>query len=514
MSPSNPDRSSLTSSPLTEENLSIWFNTAHATRPSLETNLEVQVVIVGAGLMGLTAALELARGGIRSVVLERRWVGAGETGHTTAHVTARPDVPMHELVKRLGRDEAAAVWGAMDAALRHIETRSEQLGTPFTRVDAWLLGKRNLLNAELEALLEVGASAVLETPPSPLPGKLGLRVRDQARFDVAQYLSALAHQAQQLGVEIYEQSAVVSSEGSRLHVVTPRGEFTVNADTVILATHVPVFANPLLLDRLRPDQSYAIAVAVPAGSAPDVLAEDDHDPYHYYRLERGASRGRAVEDIVIFGGEDHPTGSSADTEGHSRSLHSTLERWLPNVPMRLLRCWTGEIWTTADGLPIIGEDEHGRFFGTGFAGVGMTQATIAGLMAADWVRERHMRWEALFSPRRFSAAEVPGVLQRGATFVSELIRTHLPRRLPQADNLEPGQGEIVTSETGRAAAYRELSGELYLLDPKCSHAGCELRWNEADKTWDCGCHGSRFEALGAVRAGPATKAMARLEAEE
>jgi glycine/D-amino acid oxidase-like deaminating enzyme/nitrite reductase/ring-hydroxylating ferredoxin subunit len=497
----------MSTSELQTQSRAIWYdNRTSVTHPALDRDLTVDVAIVGAGLMGLTAALELRRNGVDVAVLERRFISAGDSGYTTAHVTARPDVPMRDVVKQLGVAGAAQLWNAMDHALRHIEARSEQLRVSFSRVDAWLLGKRATLEAELEALLKVGSSARIETPPAPLPFKEGLCIPGQARFDVAQYLRATLEQAQRLGAMVFEESAVMRADGNDLEVNTRSGTYRVRAKHVIIATHVPVFANPLLLDRLRADQSYAIAVAVPSGSAPDVLAEDDQDPYHYYRLERGTLRGHATEDIVIFGGEDHATGQASST-AHFEALERELGKWLPGVPRRNLRQWSGELWTVADGLPMIGEDDHGRYFGTGFAGVGMTQATAAGLMAADWVRGRDAPWTDLFSPARFSTAELPGILQRGAGFVTKLVAGKLPRKLPVPDDLGPGDGARVKTSSGVAAAYRDLSGHLHTLSPNCTHAGCELQWNAADRTWDCGCHGSRFTATGEVRSGPALKPM-------
>ncbi len=493
-----------------EENRAIWYSASQASRDPLDRDLEVAVAIVGGGLMGITAALELARAGVKVVVLERRWVGSGETGHTTAHVTARPETPLHELLKRLNLDGVTALWRAMDSGLRHIETRSEQLHVPFARVDAWQIGGRKFLEPELELLLQLGASADLGKPPAPLPGKLALRVRNQARFDVAQYLRAITEQAQRLGALIFEDSAVIESSDSELKVETPTGVYKVRAEKTIIATHVPLFGNPLLLDRLRADQSYAVAAAVAAGSAPDVLAEDTENPYHYYRLERGAPRGHAAEDIVIFGGEDHATGGEAKRQAFD-ALEKTLDRWLPDIKRRALRRWSGEIWTSSDGVPIIGEDGHGRYFATGFGGVGMTLGTLAGTMAADWATGRGSSWADLFQPSRFSISELPGVLQRGASFMTQLVTSVVPRKVPDAESLKAGEGALVGTEGGRAAAYRDLGGALHLLNPRCTHAGCELHWNEADTTWDCGCHGSRFTALGEVRAGPAIEPMKALE---
>jgi glycine/D-amino acid oxidase-like deaminating enzyme/nitrite reductase/ring-hydroxylating ferredoxin subunit len=488
----------------------VWFPpSAQARHEPLSADLETGVAIVGGGLMGLTAAAELARTGVPVALLERSTIGAGETGHTTAHVTARPDVEMHALVDNLGADGASAYWAAMSSALRHIAANAERGGVPFQTVDAWLFGRD--LERELEALLTVGASAAIDAPPTMFSFKRGLRVRDQARFDIAQYLRHLERVALEAGVRIFEGSAVVGHKGDALEVESALGTFSVRSDRVILATHVPLFASPVLLDRLQADQSYAVALAVPGGSSPDVLAEDDEDPYHYYRLEPGAGRASNGEDIVIFGGLDHHTGAHTP-DAPSEHLEALVQRWLPGVKTRLVRAWSGELWTVADGRPVIGEDSHGRFYGTGFAGVGMTQATLAGLMATAWAQGRDVPWQDLFSVARFSGAELPGIVRRGASFVAGLAKGVMPRRLPAADALEPGAGAIVRDEGGKTvAAYRDLNGDLLTLNPHCTHAGCEVAWNAQDRTWDCPCHGSRFHAGGEVRAGPAVHALKPLE---
>lgn len=488
-----------------QDTLAIWFGNPHTSHPALDRNLDVDVAVVGGGIMGLTAAVELAKAGRNVALFERRTLGSSETGHTTAHVTARPETPMAELVKQVGTGGVTEIWQAMNAGLDHIFKHATAFQISFARVNAWEMGRRHDLESELEVFQMLGISAEIAKPPAPFPGKQGLCLFDQMRFDVAQYLRCLAETAQKLGVQIFEQSTITDSNDFQLEVQTASGTFKVKASKTILATGAAIFASPILLDRIRADQTYAIAVAVAAGSAPDVLAEDDENPYHYYRLEPGEARGHPEEDIVIFGGEDHKTGQPASVDRFD-ALEQTLKQWLPKIDYRVMRRWSGEIWTSSDGLPLIGEDQKGRFFGTGFAGVGMTQGTLAALMAVDWVMGKKSEWSDIFSPSRFSAAEIPGILQQGIGFVSQIVKTVLPHKLP-AESLQAGEGALVSIDGQPTAAYRDLSGTLHLFDPKCTHAGCEVHWNQADSTWDCGCHGSRFTADGAVRSGVALKAL-------
>ncbi len=488
------------------ETQAIWFRLAHVSQPPLAQNLEIEIAIIGAGIMGLTAALELAKAGRRVAVFERRFIGAGETGHTTAHLTARPDVPMVDLQKRFGADGVTSVWQAMNTALEYIETSSQAHGVPFARVDAWQFGTPSVLSSELRVLNLVGANASISQAPSGFSFESGLCITQQARFDVAQYLQTLLLEAKKRGVVFFEKSAVIDSDTNSLTVRSESGTYKVSCQKQIIATHIPIFANPLLLVRMVAEQSYAIAVAVKSGSVPDVLAEDTEDPYHYYRIEPAMAHESGDEDIIIFGGQDHKTGKSADPEPFI-ALQQRLKKWLPTTEQRLIRQWSGEIWTSNDGLPIIDEDHQGRFFATGFAGVGMTQGTMAGLMASDWASEKPSAWRAIFSSSRFSSSDIPTILEHGIAIAGVMIEAALPKKLPALESTTVGVGGLIQHDQQHLAAYRDLNSKLHLFDPKCTHAGCELHWNLSDKTWDCGCHGSRFTALGEVRAGPALEPM-------
>ena len=422
-----------------QDTLAIWFGNRPTSHPALDRNLDIEVAVVGGGIMGLTTALELAEAGKKVALFERRHLGSGETGHTTAHVTARPETPMAELIKQVGTGGATEIWQAMNSGLQYISKRATEMQISSARVDAWQIGRRGALQSELEVLQMLGASAKISKPPAPLSGKQALCLFDQMRFDVAQYLRGLTECAEKLGVMIFEQSTVTEGSDNQLEVHTKAGIWQVKASKTILATGAPMFASPILLDRIRADQSYAIAVAVAAGAAPDILAEDDENPYHYYRLEPGETRGHPQEDIVIFGGEDHKTGREA-TLDRFESLELTLKRWLPKIDYRPVRRWSGEIWTSSDGLPMIGEDHRGRFFGTAFAGVGMTQGTLAALMAVDWVFDRTSPWSQVFRPSRFSASELPAIVQQGIGFVDS-SREEWMHRFLQGANAGPLSGE-------------------------------------------------------------------------
>jgi glycine/D-amino acid oxidase-like deaminating enzyme/nitrite reductase/ring-hydroxylating ferredoxin subunit len=506
---------------------SIWLETKD-NHPALNADLETDVAIIGAGITGLTVAYQLAKEGLNVVLLERQTVGAGETSHTTAHLTARPDVSASELIERFGEIDARRVWASGVEAIRHIEGVCvlEKIDAHFARVDGWLIARdeegRQTVTDEAAALELLGVAH--ELAHSPIHAQRSLRIPDQARFDVGRYLSGLAAAAVQHGARIFEHSAVVSMTAGKEHeltVVDPVGPGsdarvlgTVRAKRVIVATHVPIWTHYLVLDKLVPWQSYVIAAEVPSGSAPDALIDDTHDPYHYYRLEP-----RDGHDLVIFGGEDHHTGSEKASTERFEALESELRSWLPEVSLEVTQRWSGEVWASLDGLPYIGPDlapAPERFIASGFAGVGMTFGTLAGLMAADWALDKTHKYADLYAPGRLAARDIKELVSQGIGFAKQLVTDRLPGSsksdVVDVESIQPGHGAISElPDLGRVAAYRNADSSLITVSPVCTHAGCVVDWNDADHTWDCGCHGSRFAPDGTVLAGPAVHPLKPIE---
>jgi glycine/D-amino acid oxidase-like deaminating enzyme/nitrite reductase/ring-hydroxylating ferredoxin subunit len=507
---------------------SIWLETKIGNRPALNANLEADVAIIGAGITGLTAAHQLAKEGLKVVVLERQTVGAGETSHTTAHLTARPDVSASELIERFGEVDARRVWASGVEAIHHIEgvCALEKIDAHFKRVDGWLIARdeegRQVVTDEAAALELLGVAH--EILHSPIHAQRALRIPDQARFDVGRYLSGLAAAAVQHGATIFEHSAVVAMTAGTVHELTiadPAGPGSdarvlgiVRAKRVIVATHVPIWTHYLVLDKLVPWQSYVIAAKVSSGAAPDALIDDTNDPYHYYRLEP-----REGHDLVIFGGEDHRTGSKEASSERFEALEAELRAWLPKITLEVTQRWSGEVWASVDGLPYIGPDlspASERFIATGFAGVGMTFGTMAGMMAADWAMNKTHGYADLYVPGRLAARDIKELVSQGIGFAKQLVTDRVPgfkkSESVGAESIQPDHGAISEiPDLGRVDAYRNDDSNLTTVSPVCTHAGCNVDWNDADHTWDCSCHGSRFAPDGSVLAGPAMHPLKPIE---
>ena len=285
--------------------------------------------------------------------------------------------------------------------------------------------------------------------------------------------------------------------------VTANGH-TVTCDYLVIATHVPLMGKSGLLgaalfqSKLAPYTSYAVGAKLPKGTIPSALFWDTCDPYHYLRVD-----DHARHDYVILGGEDHKTGQVDDTEGCYHKLEHLLRRLVPKADIN--DRWSGQVIETNDGLPFMGESAEHQFVATGYAGNGMTFGTLAAIMASDAALGRKNPWQALFDVDRTKLlGGTWNYIKENLDYPYYMIRDRLSAAETKTlRGLRRGQGKIADLDGKRVAAYRDLQGAITTLSPFCTHMGCIVRWNSAESTWDCPCHGSRFKPTGEVLAGPA-----------
>lgn len=497
---------------------SLWRAHNGPRMPSTGFPREVDVAIVGGGITGLTAALLLKQSGKRVAVFEREAIGSGETGNTSAHLTYVTDSGLAELAAHFGREAARRVWHGGAVAIDLIEHNASLPGMAcgFQRVPGFLCapfaGERDeadTLRENAELARELGFDATYVSP-GPITGKPAISFADQAIFHPLDYVYGLATAVHGDGSFVFEYAEVSEVIQDPLAVVV--NAETVACSDVILATHVPIVGATKLLSatlfqtKLYPHSSYVLGARLSDASLAPGLYSDTSDPYYYLRVHDDAE-GR----YAIFGGEDHKTGQEPDTEARFTRLQGTLLALLPNA--RVERRWSGQVIETSDGLPFIGETAPHQFAATGYAGNGLTFGTLGGIMMHDAVMQRPNPWSEMFDPHRkaSSAGALATLVREAADFPLYYVADRLRRddALGVA-SIAPGEGKVLTISGKRVAAHRTDAGELVKVSAVCTHMGCLVRWNTAERTWDCPCHGSRFTPDGLVLGGPAEAALEKM----
>jgi glycine/D-amino acid oxidase-like deaminating enzyme/nitrite reductase/ring-hydroxylating ferredoxin subunit len=494
------------------DTVSYWMDSASLPRfPKLDRDEQVDVVIVGGGISGLTAAYLLTAAGKTVAVVERERCATIDTGHTSAHLTMVTDQSMTALVKSFGREHAQAVWDAGLAAIAQIETivRDERIDCDFSWVRGYrhtAIGRtpgdeRRVFEDEVKTVSDLGFDAEF-VADVPFIGGPGVMFPDQARFHPRKYLAALARTISDRGGLIFEHTT--ADEFSDKPLAIKANGHTLSCAYVVLATHNPLVGNAgiigatLFQTKLALYTSYVVAGRVERNHIPDALFWDTADPYHYLRIERHRDH-----DLVIFGGEDHKTGQSSDTNVCFDRLERTLRSM--NGDIEITHRWSGQVIETPDGLPYIGETADRQFTGTGFAGNGLTFGTLTAMMATDRIVGRKNPWSDLFDPgRKKIIGAAWDYIRENKDYPYYMIRDRFAGAETRSKRAVPrGEGRVVEVGGKPVAVYRDQSGATTERSAICTHMGCTVDWNEAERTWDCPCHGSRFKPDGSVIAGPA-----------
>lgn len=353
--------------------------------------------------------------------------------------------------------------------------------------------------AALASDLGFDASFIDDVPFVHRPGVI---FNEQGRFHPRKYLAGLAKVLRSRGVHVFEHSPAQEFFEQPRSVKANR--HTISCDWVVLATHTPLIGNAGTVNaawfqtKLALYTSYVVAGRVDKATIPDALFWDTADPYHYLRLDP-----RRDHDLVMFGGEDHKTGQVEDTRDRYAALEQTFIDLVPAV--EITHRWSGQVIETPDGLPYIGETAEHQFAATGFSGNGLTFGTLSGMMACDRIIGRTNPWSELFDVGRTRLTDGTwDYIVENKDYPYYLVRDRI--KGPEGRSIRAikrGEGKVIEVNGAKAAVFRDASGKVTTRSAMCTHLGCLVVWNAAERTWDCPCHGSRFKPNGDVLAGPA-----------
>lgn len=512
-------------------NISFWERTAEKfrTRP-LNENLTTEVCVVGGGIAGITTAYLLARAGRQVVVIDDGPVGGGMTARTTAHLVNALDDRYYEIESMLGEEEARLSAESHTAAIDQIEriVRDEQIDCNFERIDGYLFlppgGSVTNLEKELDAIRRAGLGGVERVETIPYiqhANGPALRFPQQAQFHPLKYLNALAEIVTKRGGKIFTGTRVMEVKGGSPTRIETRDGHGVTAQHAVVTTNTPINDRYIIHTKQAPYATYVLALRVERGVIPHLLwwdtgqtKEDEEQtlgpaPYHYVRLARDGDH-----EVLIVGGEDHKTGQAFDFEERFRLVEQWTRYRFPDV-REVTDRWSGQVMEPVDGMAYIGRNpnDENAYVATGDSGNGMTHGTIAGMLISDLILGRENKWEKLYDPSRKTLAPVvvADYVKENANVLAQMRDYVTGGDISALDQLRPGEGALVRDGVRKIAGYRDENGTLHQMSAVCPHLKCIVRWNGTEKSWDCPCHGSRFDCLGRMVNGPSTGDLERIE---
>ena len=482
---------------------SLWLATAPPTTyPALAEDLDVDVAVLGGGIAGVTTALLLEQQGAKVALLEADRVGRGVTGCTTAKVSALQALVYSTIRSHKGADAAAVYAAASVAAVERVAALAEGIDCDLQRRPAFTYAaepdERSSIEEEHAAATEAGLAAELvDAPDLPYSVHGAVRLADQLQLHPVRYVQGIAARLS----HVYEQTrAVAVDEGAPCVVRTDDGH-RVRAEHVVVATHYPIFDRGLYFARLEAQRSYCIAARL---RTPAEL------PQGMAISAGNTTRSiRSTDDLLIIGGEGHPSGSSeAQPERFARLEAFAREHWdVAEVTHR----WSAQDPIPYDHLPMIGPYRPGSkhlWVSSGYMKWGLTTATFGAQLLADLLAGRENAWADTFTPNRISPRSLPTVAQLGAKFSADLVVDRIkPAEARSADEVPRGEARVVRDGLGKTGVYRDEQGGVHAVSMRCTHMGCLLRFNAAETSWDCPCHGSRFGVDGEVLEGPAVSPL-------
>lgn len=475
------------------------------------------VVIAGGGITGISTALELQKAGKKCLLAEAYSIGFGTTGGTTAHLNTLLETPYYQVEKDFGEKSAQLLAAIADKAIQLVKTNVEtyNIDCYFKQLPAYLFSEDEKQSKELESILysnlKVDLSAAETNKiPVPIPFQKAAVFHQQAQIHPTKYIYALAKAFEDAGGVLLHNCRVLNASGTNEKLLeTSLGN--ISTKYIVYATHIPLHIN-LLHFRCAPYRSYAMSVKLKnTQQYPEALVYDMQDPYHYYRTQIVND-----ETYLIAGGEDHKTGHEPNTENCFRNLEAHVRKYF-DVEEVVYR-WSSQYYEPADGLAYIGHlpGADNAFVATGFSGNGITLGTASAIIITELILKGDSVYKELFDPRRIKpVAGFMNFVKENADVVKEFVSKRFHKEaIETVTDIAKGEAKVVDFENEAIALYRDESGSLHAVSPVCKHAKCIVAWNTAEQSWDCPCHGARYNADGIVITAPAHSNLNKIDLDD
>ncbi len=509
------------------ENISYWVDSIKPIEyETLKETISTQVLVVGGGIAGLSTAYNAAKAGLQVVVVEDGFIGSGESGRTTAHITHALDDRYTEIEKVFGEEGSRKAAQSHTAAIEWIENviAVENIDCNFKRVDGFLFihpsDTTDNLKEEFEAAQKAGLPVRwLDYVPGISAEGPCIQFPQQAQFHIMHYLEGLAKAIRRLGGKIYTSTHAtdIDKRGAKCNA------FRVTASHIVVATNSPVNDLVTMHTKQVPFRTYVIGAKVPKNSLNASLWWDTGDqdskwfsaPYHYVRTQELDEN----YDLLISGGEDHKTGQADDEGIPEENRFDALIKWtkehfpaMENVVYK----WSGQVLEPLDHLAFIGRNpgDDNVYIITGDSGNGMTHGTIGGLIVSDIIQSIDNPWTEIYSPKRIPVKEARTFIEETFKMAAQYADWVSKADIHESNELGKNEGAILGKGLNRYAVYRDEQNLLHAYSARCPHLSCVVQWNATEKSFDCPCHGSRFTKEGVVINGPAITDLKRIDIKE
>jgi glycine/D-amino acid oxidase-like deaminating enzyme/nitrite reductase/ring-hydroxylating ferredoxin subunit len=498
---------------------SIWQQTSEQFRADDKRTFKdiYDVIIVGGGITGVTIADALCRQGQSCLLLEAHSLCYGTTGGTTAHINTLLDVPYTQIIKNFDEHSAIAVCGAASRAIDTVRSnvRNMEVDCGWKEAAAFLFAETREQSEELQDIASACRKVGLHPEsvnriPVPIPFESAMKVGLQARFHPVRYVHALARRFENNGGKIVENCRVTGMKESdaEVEVETLQGRY--RGRWIVLATHIPHTVNIIHM-RCSPYRSYAMALKIREEQNFNDLVYDMRDPYHYYRMQEIDG-----ENYLIAGGKDHKTGHERNTLSPMRELEAHVRKYFNVVSIEAQ--WSSQYYESADGLPYIGHfpgHSDRVLTATGFGGNGMTYSSVSCNVISDIIAGKKNFLIELFAPTRIKPiAGFKNFAINNLDVTKQMLGSIFRRdQIEGFADLAPGEGKIVATDEGKVAISKDDHGGVHAVNATCTHLGCKVAWNQFEKSWDCPCHGARYDLDGTVLNGPAVNNLEYINVE-